>query len=144
MNRLPIRLRLTLPFAVAMALVLSAMGVFVYLRVGSALLASVDTSLRAQVGEAAHNADKDHPLVDPDTNEGPFLSAVARDGRIIQSSSAAALTIPVKDGVTHPIFFTTGVTGLNGNWRVIEAPAVVDDRPATGCERRRSSSSCQR
>jgi heavy metal sensor kinase len=129
-NRLPIRLRLTLPFAVAMALVLSAMGVFIYVRVGSALLASVDTSLRAQVGEAAHNADEDHPLVDPDANEGPFLSAVASDGRIIQSSSTAALSIPVKNG-THPTFFTTGVTGLKGEWRVIEAPAIVDGRAVT-------------
>ena len=45
MNRIPIRIRLTLPFAVTMAAVLAAMGVFIYLRVGSQLLTSVDTNL---------------------------------------------------------------------------------------------------
>ena len=39
MSRLPIRLRLTLPFALVMAVVLAAMGFFVYVRVGGALLA---------------------------------------------------------------------------------------------------------
>ena len=42
MSRLPIRIRLTLPFAVAMAAVLAALGGFVYLRVGSTLLSSTD------------------------------------------------------------------------------------------------------
>ena len=38
MTRLPIRIRLTLAFAVAMAAVIAGMGLFVYLRVGGALL----------------------------------------------------------------------------------------------------------
>ena len=55
-SRLPIRLRLTLPFALGMAVVLAAMGVVVYLRVGDALLASVDQNLRAQAAEALAHA----------------------------------------------------------------------------------------
>jgi two-component system, OmpR family, sensor kinase len=46
--RLPIRLRLTLAFAVAMAIVLAATGVFLYLRLGSALDRTIDHSLRAR------------------------------------------------------------------------------------------------
>jgi signal transduction histidine kinase len=46
--RLPIRLRVTLAFAVAMALVLAATGVFLYLRLGSALDGTIDQSLRAR------------------------------------------------------------------------------------------------
>ena len=42
MTRLPIRLRLTLVFALAMAVVLSAFGAFVYVRLDRDLLASVD------------------------------------------------------------------------------------------------------
>ena len=40
MSRLPIRIRLTLPFALAMAAVLASLGAYVYLRVGSTLLSS--------------------------------------------------------------------------------------------------------
>jgi signal transduction histidine kinase len=123
MSRIPIRLRLTLPFAAAMALVLAAIGVFVYVRVGSALLASVDTSLHAQLTEATHNADEGRHLVDPDASEGPFLSAVARDGRVTEASTVAAESLPVKN---RAALYTTGIDGLHGEWRVIEAPAQID------------------
>ena len=49
---LPTRIKLTLPFALAMAVVLAALGVFVYLRIGSTLLASIDQGLRGQATEA--------------------------------------------------------------------------------------------
>ena len=45
MRSLPIRVRLTLAFAVVMAAVLAGMGFFVYVRVGNALITSVDQSL---------------------------------------------------------------------------------------------------
>ena len=47
MKRVPIRVRLTLAFALAMAVVLAVLGGFVYLRVGNTLLSSVDQSLPA-------------------------------------------------------------------------------------------------
>ncbi|HXL44786.1 MAG TPA: ATP-binding protein [Gaiellaceae bacterium] len=46
--RLPIRLRVTLAFAIAMAIVLAATGVFLYVRLGSALDRTIDQSLRAR------------------------------------------------------------------------------------------------
>ena len=58
MSRLPIRIRLTLPFALAMALVLAALGSYVYLRVGSTLLSSTDQSLLAQATEATLRIDR--------------------------------------------------------------------------------------
>ena len=54
MSRLPIRIRLTLAFTLVMAVVLAAMSFFVYARVGSTLLASIDQSLRAQTVDVAH------------------------------------------------------------------------------------------
>jgi two-component system, OmpR family, sensor kinase len=51
--RLPIRLRLTLAFAVAMAAVLAGMGLFLYLRVGAALDATIDQGLRGRADEVA-------------------------------------------------------------------------------------------
>ena len=54
MSRLPIRLRLTLAFTLAMALVLAAMSFFVYNRVDHALNASIDQSLRSQTVDVTH------------------------------------------------------------------------------------------
>ena len=46
--RLPIRVRLTLAFAVVMAAVLAGMGFFVYARVAGALVTSVDQALNSR------------------------------------------------------------------------------------------------
>ena len=54
MRRLPIRVRLTLAFTLVMAVVLAAMSFFVYARVASTLLASIDQSLRGQTVDVAH------------------------------------------------------------------------------------------
>jgi signal transduction histidine kinase len=51
-RRAPIRLRVTLAFTAAMALVLVAVGLFVYLRLESELDASVDRDIPARAGEA--------------------------------------------------------------------------------------------
>jgi signal transduction histidine kinase len=48
MSRIPIRIRLTLFFAIAMAIVLAAIGVFVYLRVASDLDHTIDKDLRSR------------------------------------------------------------------------------------------------
>jgi heavy metal sensor kinase len=48
MNRIPIRIRLTLFFAAAMAIVLAAVGLFVYLRVASDLDRAFDKDLRSR------------------------------------------------------------------------------------------------
>jgi heavy metal sensor kinase len=59
MSRLPIRVRLTLAFAVAMAVVLAATGAFVYFRLESALNESVDESLSARLSDAVNLARAD-------------------------------------------------------------------------------------
>jgi signal transduction histidine kinase len=48
MSRIPIRVRLTLFFAVAMAIVLAAVGLFVYMRVASDLNSAFDKDLRSR------------------------------------------------------------------------------------------------
>jgi len=59
--RLPIRLRLTLGFALAMAVVLAAVGLFVYHRVANELMATIDQTLLSQAKEelATHRIDRD-------------------------------------------------------------------------------------
>jgi heavy metal sensor kinase len=58
MNRLPIRVRLTLAFAVAMAIVLAATGAFVYFRLASSLDESVDETLEARLVDATALAER--------------------------------------------------------------------------------------
>jgi two-component system OmpR family sensor kinase len=49
--RIPIRLRLTLAFVIAMAIVLSAIGLFVYVRLDAALDGTIDQSLRGRADD---------------------------------------------------------------------------------------------
>ena len=131
MSRIPIRLRLTLPFAIAMAAVLAAMGLFIYHRVGNALLSSVDSSLDAQVRETIGNAREGHPLVDPDATDGVVVAAVETpDGRILRSSRSglllAPIPLPAHGGTAR---FTGELQGLGeDDWRVVETPATIDGR----------------
>jgi signal transduction histidine kinase len=51
MNRLPIRIRLTSAFAVAMATVLAVTGLFLYFRLGSSLDGAINQGLRARAAD---------------------------------------------------------------------------------------------
>ena len=53
MSRLPIRIRLTLVFTLALALMLGATGVVVYQRHRTGLDAAIDQGLQARIGELA-------------------------------------------------------------------------------------------
>jgi hypothetical protein len=52
-NRVPIRLRVTLVFAGAMAIVLAALGLFIYLRYEHQLNETIDQGLRNRAGDLA-------------------------------------------------------------------------------------------
>jgi two-component system OmpR family sensor kinase len=128
-GRLPIRVRLTLPFALAMALVLAATGAFVYVRVGAALLTSVDQTLRLQASEAVSHLNEDKPLVDRDTPNGAGVGQVlAPDGRVVTSSPAA---LPALLGAAdlrrvlagHALRSTRDITRLEEDWRLLAVPA---------------------
>jgi heavy metal sensor kinase len=134
---LPIRLRLTLPFALAIAVVLTAMGLFVYLRVGEALAASVDQNLRAQATESGDHLEHGQGLRDRDAPNG--LSAVellAADGRVLRSVPAhlpalvpASTRARVIGGAS--VWSTAAVAGHGGDWRLLAVPARVDGSRAT-------------
>jgi signal transduction histidine kinase len=80
-STVPIRVRLTLAFAAAMAAVLAAVGLFVYQRVARELLATVDQTL---VGQAREESRTDS--ADADTGSGPTLAQVfAPGGKLLHS-----------------------------------------------------------
>jgi two-component system, OmpR family, sensor kinase len=131
-SRLPIRIRLTLPFAVVMAAVLAAMGIVLYLRVGSALLANVDQNLNAQVAEATQHAREGRrQLLDRDVSDGPTVAQVQQaDGRVVESSPAglrpiipASLRAAAVQGTR--VRTTTDLARLRGGWRTIAVPVHV-------------------
>ena len=86
MSRLPIRLRLTLPFAAAMEIVLAAMGLFIYVRVGGAMLANVDhRTCSAQIAEATSNVGTEQAHR-PGRQPGPDRERVLADGTVVDST----------------------------------------------------------
>jgi signal transduction histidine kinase len=119
-NRLPIRLRLTLGFAVAMALVLAAVGAFVYHRVGSELLATVDQTLVSQSEEALS-----HARVDVDAGGGATLAQVFGPDGSLRSSEPPGLQPFVSRNVLAAapvgtrIWRNQRLPGRRGEWRLL-------------------------
>jgi two-component system, OmpR family, sensor kinase len=128
MSRLPLRVRLTVPFALAMALVLAALGGLVYVRVGSTLLHSADQTLLAQATEATLRLDKGKSLLDRDSATGvSFAQVLSSSGRVVVSDPArqAALlpraqTARVAGG--RSLSETAAVPGRTGVWRLLAIP----------------------
>ena len=139
MSSLPLRVRLTLAFAVVMAVVLAAMGLFVYLRVGGALLTSVDQSLRAgaaeTAGHLARDEEGDAPLVDPDAARGETLAQLLdASGRVLRSQPAGLARLLDRNAVTglrpgRPLLSTTELPGRKHEWRLL-ATRLPTDRGA--------------
>jgi heavy metal sensor kinase len=127
MARLPIRVRLTLPFAVAMMLVLAALGTFVYVRVGATLLASVDDGLHGQMRESASRLRDHESLLDGTATGGPSIAQVAAAGRVVQSSPTGLPPLldaaDARRAARRTMLLTATVPGLVGSWRLSAGPA---------------------
>ena len=129
MTRLPIRLRLTLAFALAMAGVLAALSVLVYVRVGDALLSSVDQTLHAQAQEAVTHKPKEGGIVDTDASAGSTLAQIVdRQGSPTRATPAALVPLLDRrdaaravDGAT--LRRTVTIPHYEGEWRLIAVPA---------------------
>ncbi len=126
MSRLPIRVRLTAAFALAMVLVLAAAGLFVYLRLKDDLDESVDTGLESRAaavaasGQAAAGA--------PEDAEEGFAQVLTAEGRVLDS--AGGVRGPALDGASaaragagERFSFEGEFSGLEGKVRVLAGPA---------------------
>jgi len=78
MSRLPIRLRLTFAFALAMGVVLVATGAFLYLRLGSSLDETIDDGLQVRAAEIAQ------PALEPGGTFSIPTGGVELDDRFVQ------------------------------------------------------------
>ena len=135
MKRLPIRLRLTLAFTLAMAVVLAGVGAFLYVRLGSSLLEVVDEGLRARSAELAPRAARgDTQLA---TAAGTDL--VDRDERLVQVLDARGRVVDATPGLgaqpllqgpafgraisgATTLFELYGVRGFAGRARILATP----------------------
>ena len=142
MRRLSLRVRLTLAFATAMAFVIAAIGLFVYLRVGSALSSSVDQSLNAQATETAAHlgneqelTDSDLRLVDPDTSGGPAVAEVLDSSRNVVRATPAGLRPLLSRSELQRVLAgdrvrkTTGIAGEEDDWRLLAERAGPVTQP---------------
>ncbi len=131
--RLPIRLRLTLAFALGMALVLSALGAFLYLRLGAELLRSIDAGLRSRaevivagLGSGGNGfGEEPGRLIDPDEAFAQVLG-LSVPSLIVNSSQgvAGAPLVPAEQlhAISQPTFLIRRVQGLDDMARLLVVP----------------------
>jgi signal transduction histidine kinase len=129
--RVPLKVRLTLVFGVAMAIVLVGLGAFIYVRLGDELLASLDFGLRsrAAVVEAAVGAggqsliDGKSRLIDPDEAFAQVLNAA---GQIVDASSAVSdaplLNADEVTSISGPTFMSRKVSSFDDVVRLLAVP----------------------
>ncbi|MHB1243814.1 MAG: sensor histidine kinase [Gaiellaceae bacterium] len=91
---MPIRIRLTLAFALAMAAVLAATGLFLYVRLGSALDRTIDQGLRARAADVAALVEQaDTGLREAGYLRGPdngFAQVVEAQGVVVDATPGLA------------------------------------------------------
>lgn len=133
-TRLPLRPRLALVFAAGTALVLVAVGVFVYQRSAANLLDTVDAGLRsrAQILVAnvrAHGAELANVGSSLIESDEAFTQIADASGEVVQSSDivrgSALLSSDVLVALEGPSFFDRTVPGIDNSSRVFAAPVVT-------------------
>ena len=120
MSKVPIRVRLTLGFAAAMAVVLAAVGLFVYQRVANELRSTIDQTLVAQAREESH-ADS----VDADTGSGTtFAQLFGLRGQLLRTQPRRLPPLVGREVLAEAlggrrVWLTTRLPHRPGEWRVL-------------------------
>jgi signal transduction histidine kinase len=120
-TRLPIRVRLTLGFALAMAVVLAAVGLFVYRRVANELLGTVDSAL---VGQAREAVETRH--VDADTGSGgpTLVQRFDAQGRLQADATPFVGREVLAEALAgQRVWLDKHLPGRAGEWRVLAVQA---------------------
>jgi heavy metal sensor kinase len=137
-SRIPIRLRLTLVFAAAMAVVLTAMGAFVYSLVASDLSASLDRELRSRAQDLSALVERNGSLErtgSPFIEHGEtFAELLAPDGRVLDATPTIGTFRLLDDAELEragagPTFVNrNSVPGLDEPARMLAVPVDRDGR----------------
>lgn len=138
MSRLPIRLRITLAFATAMAVVLGALGLFIYLRYERQLNETIDQGLQNRGGDlAALVARSEGGLRDPGADidrEESFAQVLTPSGEIVDATPQLTEGPLLTEGELEraergeSFFDRPSVPGLEGEARLLARPSAADGR----------------
>jgi signal transduction histidine kinase len=120
MTRIPIRLRITAAFALAMLLMLTGATAFVYVRLRDDLDDRINALLRARSTAAAEVATEDHLVgLAIEDREESFVQLLDRQGRLVDNAGAGE----------SPAIGPALVATATGSGSVVEADVVgVDGR----------------
>jgi signal transduction histidine kinase len=139
LSRLPIRLRLTVAFATAMVIVLSAAALFVYLRQHDDLTDSIDRGLRSRSNDVAvliSGSDGDLEEVRGNrltSSEASFVQVLAPDGRRLDRtggvSGPALDAAEARRGSEGGVeYLEQSLPGLDGKARMLVRPVKTRGR----------------
>jgi two-component system OmpR family sensor kinase len=131
MRRLPIRIRLTAAFAVAMLVVLAAAALFVYLRLEESLDDSVDSGLRTRL-DAVSASGEARTGAAAEAEEGFAQVLASGDGRVLDSTGGSGEPVLTREEVARAaagedMLVDRRMPGVEGTARVLAGPS---ERPA--------------
>ena len=141
MNRLPIRLRLTLAFIVSVALILTLTGAFIYVRTASNLLDSIDQGLRARAQDLAATIGPGGGSLrsirfDLIESDEVYAQVLTPDGGIADGT-ASIRSVSVLSGPqlqralrSTTIFDREVVPGFDAPTRALATPLTLQERPS--------------
>ena len=125
MNRLPVRLRLTVAFTMVMAVVLAATGAFLYFRLQHELDESLEQSLRSRAGEILATTDL-QPGRGPEQES--FAQIIGPDDRVRDGTTTVpALSAAQLDRARRAALFVD-----RGEFDSIDDPQRMLARPVGG------------
>ena len=130
MNRLPIRLRLTIVFAAALGLVLTGTGSLLYLRMSSTLSAALDQSLRTRVADLAallRQSDSGLRESGQQLQEGTVAQVIDTNGRIVDATREAPVR-PLLDRSARAAAMRSRRFLDRPNERLLALPVQAQDR----------------
>jgi signal transduction histidine kinase len=129
-SRLPIRLRLTVAFALAALLVLAGAGLFVYVRLAADLNESINASLDERARALVAAGDRAHPASGGGAigqSEETFAQVLAPDRRVLFAAGGVrgpALSVAELRTVRRgPLRLERRVAGVEGTTRILARPA---------------------
>jgi two-component system OmpR family sensor kinase len=131
MRRLPIRLRITAAFALAMATVLAASGLFLYLRLSSHLALALDRELQLRAQDLAALVAEPQASLARDTSSRfvergeSYAQLIAPDGRVLDATQPLGSTplltqTQLRTAQRRPVYLDKpSVPGLNERSRIL-------------------------
>jgi len=137
-SRIPIRIRITLAFAVVMAVLLTALGAFIYVRFGDQLDHEIDQGLRSRAQDSAALVEQSKTELG-ETDEGSLIESdesfgevVTTDGDVLDSSpqlhgQALLSADTLGQAAQGPVFVEKpGVGTVDGTARLLASPVATD------------------